>query len=269
MTADEFEREHKAPLSPDERFWRHPTELADVERNKHLSHAPPLGRKLTAITATVSAIASLAILSVAIPKGIREFSETEAEAEAIAVTTTIDIPQVKNALTTLVATATGTKGSTTAISIASDAWVVAAEAVDIKKPLWLTLESGQEVQVPYFSTSEDATVILLRLTADQSPALAKKWDQYLNPLSPAELENFPIVDRHGVHHLGYEQSVRHQANPKELPLLTDSPIDGAAAFIDKMMNVVGVAFDSHHSTWFLPKDSLLSLLAEAPQSAPR
>jgi hypothetical protein len=36
-----------------------------------------------------------------------------------------------------------------------------------------------------------------------------------------------------------------------------------------MMNVVGVAFDSRHSTWFLAKDSLLSLLAEAPQSAPR
>jgi hypothetical protein len=267
VSADEFEREHKAPLSPDERFWRHPTELADVERNKHFSHAPPLGRKLTAITATVSAVASIAILSVAIPKGIREFSE--AEAEAVAVTTTVDIPHVKNALTTLVATATGTKGSTTAISIGSDAWVVAAEAVDIKKPLWLTLESGKEVQVPFFSTNEDATVILLRLTANQSPALAKKWDRYLNPTSPAELESFPIVDRYGVHHLGYEQSVRHQAKPKELPLLTDSPIDGAAAFIDKMMNVVGVAFDSRHSTWFLAKDSLLSLLAEAPQSAPR
>jgi hypothetical protein len=265
VTADEFEREHKAPLSPDERFWRHPTELADVERNKHLSHSPPLGSKLTAITATVSAIASLAILSVAIPKGIREFSE----AEAVAVTTTVDIPKVKNALTTLVATATGTKGSTTAISIGSDAWVVAAEAVDVNKPMWLTLESGEEVQVPYFSTNEDASVILLRLTADHSPALAKRWDRYLNPASPAELESFPIVDRNGVHHLGYEQSVRHQAKPKELPLLTDSPIDGAAAFIDKMMNVVGVAFDSHHSTWFLAKDSLLSLLAEAPQSAPR
>ena len=75
MAADEFEREHKAPLSPDERIWRHPTELADVERNKHLAYQPRLGRRLTALTATISAIASLAILSVAIPKGIREFSE--------------------------------------------------------------------------------------------------------------------------------------------------------------------------------------------------
>jgi hypothetical protein len=71
-----------------------------------------------------------------------------------------------------------------------------------------------------------------------------------------------------VHYLGHEQSVRHLATPQEIPLLTDSPIDGAAAFIDKMMNVVGVAFDSRHSTWFLPKASLMALLAEAPQSAP-
>jgi hypothetical protein len=35
-----------------------------------------------------------------------------------------------------------------------------------------------------------------------------------------------------------------------------------------MMNVVGVAFDSHHSTWFLPKDALMALLTQVPQSAP-
>jgi hypothetical protein len=99
--------------------------------------------------------------------------------------------------------------------------------------------------------------------------LEKKWDRYLNPTSPTELEKFSIVDRYGVHYLGYEQSVRLQAKPKELPLLTDSPIDGAAAFIDKMMNVVGVAFDNRHSTWFLRKDSLITMLAEVPQSTPR
>ena len=266
MAADEFEREHEAPLSPDERIWRHPTELADVERNKHLSHSPPLGRRLTALTATISAISSLAILSVAIPKGIREFSESEAV--AVAVATTIDVPLVKNALSSLVATARGPKGITTAISIGADAWVVAAEAVDTSQPIWLTLESGEEVRVPYICTNGDETVVLLRLTAGKSPEVARKWDTYLQPTSPAELEKFSIVDRYGVHYLGHEHSVRHQAKPQELPLLTDSPIDGAAAFIDKMMNVVGVAFDSHHSTWFLPKDSLMALLTEAPQSAP-
>jgi hypothetical protein len=264
VTADEFERENKAPLSPDERMWRHPTELADVERNKHLLHSPPLGRRLTALTATISAIASLAILSVAIPKGIREFSE----AEAVAVTTTVDVPLVKNALTSLIATASGPKGTTTAVSIGAGAWVVAAEAVDTNQPIWLTLESGKQVRVPYISTNDDETVVLLRLTAKKSPEVTKNWESYLQPTSPNELEKFSIVDRYGVHYLGHEPSVRHLAEPQELPLLTDSPIDGAAAFIDKMMNVVGVAFDSHHSTWFLPKDSLMALLTEAPQSAP-
>jgi hypothetical protein len=265
VTADEFEREHKAPLSPDERIWRHPTELADVERNKHLLHSPPLGRRLTALTAAISAIASLAILSIAVPKGIREFSE----AEAVAVTTTtVDVPLVKNALSSLVTTASSDKGVTTAISIGPNAWVVAAESVDTSQPIWLTLDSGEEVRVPYICTNEDETVVLLSLTADQSPEVAKEWDRYLQPSSPTELEKFSIVDRYGVHYLGHEHSVRHQAKPQEFPLLTDSPIDGAAAFIDKMMNVVGVAFDSHHSTWFLPKDSLMALLAEVPQSAP-
>ena len=264
MTSDEFEREHKAPLSPDERIWRHPTELADVERNKHLLHSPPLGRRLTALTATISALASLAILSVAIPKGIREFSY----AQAVAVTTTVDVPLVKNALSSLIATASGPKGTTTAISIGANAWVVAAEAVDISQPIQLTLESGEKIRVPYICTNEDKTVVLLRLTANKSPEVASTWDKYLQPASPTELEQFSIVDRYGVHYLGHEPSVRHQAKPQDLPLLTDSPIDGAAAFIDKMMNVVGVAFDSHHSTWFLPKDSLMALLTEAPQSAP-
>jgi hypothetical protein len=265
VTADEFERDHKAPLSPDERIWRHPTELADVERNKHLLHSPPLGRRLTALTATISAIASLAILSIAIPKGIREFSE----AQAIAVTTTtVEIPLVKNALSSLVTTASSDKGVTTAISIGTDAWVVAAEAVDTSQRIWLTLETGEEVRVPYICTNEDGTVVLLRLTANKSPEVARMWEKYLQPSSPTDLEKFSIVDRYGVHYLGHEHSVRLQSAPKDLPLLTDSPIDGAAAFVDKMMNVVGVAFDSHHSTWFLRKDLIMSLLAQVPQSAP-
>lgn len=265
MTADEFEREHHAPLSPDERIWRHPTELADVERNKHLLHSPPLGRRLTALTATMSAIASLAILSVAIPKGIREFSEAQAIA---ATTTTVDIPFVKSALSSLVTTASSDKGVTTAISLGPDAWVVAAESVDTSQPIWLTLDSGEEVRVPYICTNKDETVVLLRLTANKSPEVARKWDKYLQPSSPTELEKFSIIDRYGVHYLGHEHSVRLQAKPKDFPLLTDSPIDGVAAFIDKMMNVVGVAFDSHHSTWFLPKDALMALLTQVPQSAP-
>lgn len=264
MTADEFERNHKAPLSPDERVWRHPAEIADVERNKHLLHSPPLGRRLTALTASVSLIASLAVLGIAIPKGISEIAESEAEI----VTTTAEVPQVKSALSTLVATANGTKGATTAISIGFNAWVVAAESVDIAETIWLTLESGEEVRVPYISTNKDASVVLLRLDAAVAKTSEADWVEYLSPKTPADLQKFSIIDRYGVHHLGQEQSVRLQAEPEDIPLVTDSPIDGAAAFIDKKMNIVGVAFDSHHSTWFLPKESLLSLLEDVPQSAP-
>ena len=264
MTADEFEREHNAPLAPDERMWRHPAEHADVERNKHLSHAPPLGRRLTALTAIVCLVASLAVLAIAVPKGISDYVESESAPD----TTLPLVPQVKSAAMPIIATVNGAKGSTTAVSLGHDCWIVSADAIDITERMWLTLETGEEIQVRYISTSLDGTAALLHLTASPIEQIAEEQGNYLTPQSPTELRKFSIVDTRGVHHLTEEESFQLQENKETLPLTVDTPIDGAAAIVDEQMTVVGVVVMADHSTHFLRKASLLSLLSKDLQAAP-
>ena len=264
MTADEFEREHNAPLAPDERMWRHPAEHADAERHKHLSHAPPLGRRLTALTAIVCLLASVAILTIAIPKGISEYAQSEAVSDS----TLPSVPQIKTAAKPLIATVNGAKGSTTAISLGHGCWIVSADAIDLTERMWLTLESGEEVQVQYVSSSPDGTAALLHLTSRSAEQLAEDWENYLTPQSPTELRKFSIVDTRGVHHLTEEESFQLQENKETLPLTVDTPIDGAAAIVDEQMTVVGVVVMSDHGTHFLRKASLLSLLSKDLQAAP-
>lgn len=264
MTADEFEREHNAPLAPDERMWRHPAEHADAERIKHLSHAPPLGRRLTALTATVCIFASLAVLAIAVPKGISDYAESEAVADS----TVPSVPQVKSAAMPIIATVTGAKGSTTAVSLGHGCWIVSADAIDLTERMWLTLESGEEVQVQYVSSSPDGTAALLHLTSRSAEQLAEDWENYLTPQSPTELRKFSIVDTRGIHHLTEEESFQLQENKETLPLTVDTPIDGAAAIVDEQMTVVGVVVMADHSTHFLRKASLLSLLSKDLQAAP-
>ena len=264
MTSDEFEREHKSPLSPDERMWRHPAEHADAERNKHLSHTPPLGRRLTALTATVCVVASIAVLVIAVPKGISEYVEAEAES-----TTTISsIVPTKGSLQPLVATVNGSKGATTAVSLGHDCWVVATDAVDISERMWLTVDSGEEFLVKYVSTSSDGSAALLHLTPNIPREVPSDWATYMTPKSSSELRPFSMLDMHGLHHLTDEESLPLRADKNDIPLTTDSPINGAAAIINEQMSVVGVAVVSDHGTWFLRKESLRSLLAAELRTAP-
>lgn len=263
MTADEFDKEHHAPLAPDERMWRHPAEHADVERNKHLSHAPPLGRRLTALTATVCVIASVAILATAVPKGISDYIDSE----AFAVTTTSSAPQVKGAVLPLLATASGSKGSTTAVSLGYGCWLVSADAIDIDEPMWLTLESGDMVQVEYVSTHPDGVAALLHLSTG-SLQMSEVWDGYLTPEKPTDLRQFSIVDIHGIHHLTEEESFQLRENKETLPLILDTPISGAAVVVDEKMTPVGIVVKSKHSTYFSHKTLVLSLLRAPRQPAP-
>ncbi|CAB4611528.1 unannotated protein [freshwater metagenome] len=264
MTADEFDKEHLAPLAPDERMWRHPAEHADVERNKHLSHVPPLGRRLTALTAAVCVVASMAILATAVPKGISDYIDSE----AVAGTSAPTIPPVKSAAMPLLATVNGAKGSTTAVSLGHGSWLVSADAIDITERMWITPESGEEIQVQYLSTSDNGLATLLHLTTETSNKLATQWGNYLTPENSAELRQFSIVDILGVHHLTEEESFQLRENIQTLPLNLDTPISGAAAVVDERMSAVGIVVKSKHSTYFLHKSLVLSLLRAPRQPAP-
>ena len=264
MTADEFDKEHHAPLAPDERMWRHPAEQADVERNKHLSHSLPLGRRLTALTASVCVIASIAILATAVPKGISDYIDSE----AVAGTSAPTIPPVKSAAMPLLATVNGAKGSTTAVSLGQGTWLVSTESIDITERMWLTPESGEELQVQYISKSIDGLAALLHLTPNSPMQLAKEWSNYLTPENSAELRQFSIVDILGVHHLTEEESFQLRENIQTLPVYLDTPISGAAAVVDERMSVVGIVVTSEHSTHFLHKTVLLSLLRSERHPAP-
>ena len=86
---DDFDNE-PAPLPPHERAWRHPAEVSDDKRRRHMfeSAPPPLGRRIAALVGLVSVAASGVILFVAVPKGLEDRPETE----AAAVTTTSSVP---------------------------------------------------------------------------------------------------------------------------------------------------------------------------------
>ncbi len=261
MTTDEFDKEHSSPLAPDERFWRHPAEQADAERNKHLSHVPPLGRRLTALTATVSLVASMAVLFIAVPKGISEYVDGNDTP------TTIQQLRVKNSLLSFVAIADGAKGPTTAVSLGGGCWLVAAESVDIGEPIWLTFDSGTEARVRYFTLSPDQSVVLLRTGIDKLATPHTDWNRYLAPHAMTDLQGLLMLDTHGLHRITEEPVFTMQSEPNEIPVMTDSPINGTAAIVQDPNALVGVAATTQQSTWFLSKEMLMALTLQTPQPA--
>ncbi len=262
MTADEFDQERLTPVSPDERHWRHPAEHADAERNKHFTHNPPLGRRLTALTATVSLVASIAILLVAIPKGISEYVDAEISS------TTHSIPRVMGSLLPLIATATGANGATTAASLGNGCWVVSAEAVDISEPIWLTDETGADAKVRFITVNADRSLLLLRTSQNAYATPSTNWGAYLTPTTQTDLEGSQVIDRHGPHRITDELVIKLRANSGDIPVMTDTPVDGIAAIVHNPSTLVGVTLSLHQSTWFVTKDMLVTLINQVPHAAP-
>lgn len=241
-------------------MWRHPAELADAARNDSLATTPPLGRRLLALTAAVSLVASVAVLFIAVPKGISEYTDTEVTA------TTQQSLRIKGSLTPALAVANGSKGATTAVSLGTGIWIVASDSVDTQDPIWITLENGEVIEA--LTTSVSDKLALLSQSPNAKTQMSIEWDSYLSPNSMADLKGFRIVDIHGTHRLGHEQSIRLLGDVTDVPLTTETQIEGVAAVIDKNQNVVGVASMSHHGCWFVSKESLISLVKQHTSTAP-
>jgi hypothetical protein len=84
----------------------------------------------------------------------------------------------------------------------------------------------------------------------------------------ADLRAFSMLDMQGLHRVTDEQVFTMQAAPRDIPLMTDTPINGVAAIVQDPNTLVGVAATTHQSTWFLSKETLIALTAQAARTAP-
>lgn len=249
MTADEFENHDSPPIPPYDRNWRHPAEVADTERSRHLGSAPPLGRRLTALTVIASVLTSLAVLTVAIPKGIEEYSQLNDADDNTAITT----PPVKGSGLASIEGLRGLANSTTALSLGNRRWLVATEDIS---PRRFPAEYGTAFTV--LKEDEDVGLSVIEIAAGEDvPAI--KTDSIDSQLTNYELHDCNILDAFQTHTLASEPSLASFSDELAEPVNIETPIKGLAVALNKAGDIVGVLVRKGHSQWAVSRSALMRL----------
>ena len=249
MTSDEFENPDSSPVPPYDRGWRHPAEVADSERTRHLGMTPPLGRRLTALTVIASVLTSVAVLTVAIPKGIEEYTQIDESSES----TIITAPPVKGSGLASIEGLRGLANSTSALSLGNHQWLVASEDIASRR-----FPATYGTPFTILRTNQDIGLSVIQVKAGELvPAI--NTNSIRAQLTSDDLHDCHIVDAFQTHTLASEPSLVSVNGGHSYPVNIETPIKGLAVALNKAGDIVGILVRKGHSQWMVPRTAILQL----------
>ena len=257
MSADEFDTNSSSPSPAYDRVWRHPSEIADAARTEHLASTPPVSRRLTALTATVSIIASLAVLAVAIPKGISAYRD-DFESAPISTDTSV---RVKNSTAQNSFVLTSAKGETSALPIGHTCWIVALEAINPAEPMRISGASISPTAASVIATNKTAGVAIVKANIELDATLTVDTSSLLSLTALTRTPEYLITDSFLTQH--FSPSISFNNATKDLPINTDEAIRGIASVVDANGHLVGIVVRRNHATFVLNENTIRSILANA------
>lgn len=260
MTDDEFDVPNPAPVPPHDRTWRHPAEHSFAERAQHFERTIPLGRRLTALTGVVSVVASVAVLVVAIPKGISTASENDEDIPQTSV------PAAKGDVPGLATVEDASAQATPAIPLGHNCWLLSADDIDHDSETWMTTEDGQRVKVTKVGHVEESGVVVVKAKTISAATAEGAVDEFalFNDMVDATALNdynaYTVIDASTQKLLSLAPSIALTNNSRDIPVMTSSPIHSLGAVVDDAERIVGVVVRRGYSTWMLGKETLQTIM---------
>lgn len=268
MRDDERDDANSAPVPPYERHWRHPAEKAADERlaYQRLSTPPPLSRRASAYIGTLGALGAVAVLSVAVPKGISDYTSGQTDTSAPRATESSAVP-VKGLVSNPMIIVAGSHGATSALPLGDGHFITSLEAVTSRGNVWITLSSGDDVEAQVVSADADSGIALIQsadprakgpfgngLTLDTRTRSAHQLND------PTSLTRLRIVDGLGAQAASADDGVTTSEHAGKMVIHTPRAIDGMAVVASPAGDIVGVAVRRAQATWVFTIASLRGIL---------
>ena len=207
-----------------------------------------------ALTAFVSVLSSVAVLVVAIPKGISTASEEE-----ILLPQT-SVPRTKGNVDGLATIVDATEKTTPAIPLGHNCWLVSATDIDHSTETWMTTQDGKRIKVsPVGEVEESGVVVVKAKTKTSSVAEASFGDVFTDIVDGATVNDYNqyrVVDAATQDVFSLSSSLTLSNSSRDIPVTTSSPIKSLAAVVDEAERVVGVVVRRGYSTWMLGAETL-------------
>ena len=258
MSADEFENQDQAPVPAYERTWRHPAEMADAARTDFLATPPRISHRLTAFAAGISVVASGAVLTVAIPKGISAYQDN-AEAE-IQVSPSSTVPLVKSYSPKEMTVIKSDAGTTSALSLGNGVWIAASDDLTTATSLWVTSETGLTAPVKIVASDPSTGLALVHCEEKSAWGPAPDLSHLIDPTQISDLSKYRIVDTATSETFDVQPSLSTNKNSTDMPINSTDAIHGLATVRDSEDQLVGIVVRRDHSAWILNKNSIISMI---------
>jgi hypothetical protein len=255
VTDDEFDAPHPAPVSPHDRSWRHPAEHSFAQRQQHLTTTPPLGRRLTALSAAVSVVSSVAVLIVAIPKGISVVEDDLGEIPETSV------PVVKGNVQAFATIVDARDRTTPAIPLGNGCWLVSAADLDAQSPKWITTPEGQRISVNTVGEIKESDLVIVKSSSLQTPVMQVTFEGPTSDTSTENYKKYKVMDTATNTLFSLAPSLTMTPATPDIPVMTPAPIRNLAVVVDEAERIVGVVVRRGYSTWMLGKETLAAIMA--------
>ena len=210
---------------------------------------PPLGRRLAMLTATVSVIASIAVLIVAVPKGIDEYVD---EPEP---TTTLSI--VKGAISEEYAVISTTSGKTCGINVSNGQWIVAADEIDNHTSAWVETSNGERTEATVARSAVLPGLAVIRARA----ATASDVSQTPFALVQAdEVHKYSVIDCITRAKMTLRITPSVQQSRISVPVYVNGDINGIGAVVDEKNELVGLVYEHDHAERLLEGETFAAFM---------
>lgn len=258
MSADEFENQDPAPVPAYERTWRHPAEMADAARTDFLATPPRISRRLTAFAAGISLVASGAVLTIAIPKGISSYREDIEE--VLQVSPSSSIARVKSYSQKEMTVIKSDTGTTSALSLGNGVWIAASDDIATSESLWVTSDAGQDAPVRIVATDPATGLALVHCEEKSAWGPAPDLSHLIDPTKISDLSQYQVVDSAASVTFVPQPSLLTDDDSTDVPIDSTDTIHGLATVRDSQGQLVGIVVRRDHSAWMLNKASIVSMI---------
>jgi hypothetical protein len=258
VSADEFENQNPAPVPAYERTWRHPAEMADAARADFHANPPKISRRLTAFTAGISLVASVAVLAIAIPKGISTYREDIDAGTYVSVSS--NVAPVKNFAIKEMAVITSDTGTTSALSLGNGTWVAASGDLGTATSHWVTSYSGEDVPVEIVAKDPDTGLALVHCEDKSAWGTTPDLSHLIDPTQISDLSEYRVIDTAASIAFVPQPSFTTDNASDDVPINSTDTVHGLATVRDSKGQLVGIVVRRDHSVWMLNKASIISMI---------
>ena len=233
----------------DDREWQHPAERAADNSPGFIMNPPPLGRRLAMLTATISVIASIAVLVVAVPKGVDEYVD---EPEP---TTTLSI--VKGAISEEYAVISTSNGKTCGINVSNGQWIVAADEIDDNTSAWIETSTGDRTPA---TVARSQSLPALAVVRAEAATTINASSTPLTLVQAEQVHKYSVIDCITREKMSLRITPSVQQSSVSVPVYVNGDINGIGAVVDEKNELVGLVYEHDHSERLLEGETFLAFM---------